>query len=129
MYDVIFAYMLSVLCLVFVHWSYFYQLYVMFSSSCFVNFDEIYAKLYTWNASTSMIHNCGSGIFCSCISLYKFHVLASDFSSISTYLFLPSWQCWYVHNDMVVKSTDDTIKCLCMDIYSHLQRDHFGNFV
>ena len=74
--------------LVFVHWSYFYQLYVMFSSSCFVCFDDINAKLYTRNASTSMIHNCG--IFCSCISLYTFHVLASNFSSILTYLFLPS---------------------------------------
>ena len=77
---------------VFVHWFYFYQLYVMFSISSFVSFDEIYAKLYTWNASTSMIHNCG--IFCQCISLYKFHFPSLDFSSVSAYLFLLSRQCW-----------------------------------
>ena len=108
---------------VFVHWSYFYELYVMFSISCFVSFDEIYAKLYTWNASTSIIHNCG--IFSSCISLYKFHFPSREFTSVSAYLFLLSWQCWYVHNHMIVKSTDDIIQCLCMDIYSHLQTDHF----
>ena len=47
MYYVMFAYMLSLSFWVFVHWSYFYQLYVMFSISSFVSFDEIYARLYT----------------------------------------------------------------------------------
>ena len=107
---------------VLVHWSYFYQLHVMFSISYFVCFDEIYAKLYSGIDINDFIivvcfvnvFHCTNFIFLQ--EIFQVFQLTFSFFHDNVNRYTITW---------VVKSTDDIIQCLSMGIYSHLQRDHF----